>query len=373
MAAAIAVALASPGLVAAADGGSRFRDAQDGQVDVSDWLLDQKGFLPVPMVITEPAVGYGAGLFALFFRESMREASTAANDSGRLLPPDIFAIGGAATENGTRVGAAGGMVSFDDHRYRWRGGIGRVDMNLDFFGAGGTRRPLAYNLKGWGTEQHGMLRLGESDAWVVARWVYSDFDNRFDVEGDAAAAGPIVRASRASGLGLSLEVDSRDNFFTPSRGWRGNLDVTWYDPSWGSDTRFQSYRAQAFGYWPAARSLVLAGRIDVRAADGDVPYYLLPFVDLRGVPAFRLQDRRTGVMETEARWNVTPRWALIGFVGAARAWGTTTSFDEGTGSVAKGAGFRYLIARRLGMYVGVDWAWSTQDHAFYIQVGSAWR
>jgi hypothetical protein len=34
---------------------------------------------------------------------------------------------------------------------------------------------------------------------------------------------------------------------------------------------------------------------------------------------------------------------------------------------------RYLLARRLGMYVGVDAARSTQDHGWYIQVGSAWR
>jgi hypothetical protein len=32
-----------------------------------------------------------------------------------------------------------------------------------------------------------------------------------------------------------------------------------------------------------------------------------------------------------------------------------------------------LIARRLGIYAGMDFAWSTQDHAVYIQVGNAWR
>src|SRR6185295_6430775 len=69
----------------------------------------------------------------------------------------------------------------------------------------------------------------------------------------------------------------------------------------------------AFAYAPIGKSVVLAGRADTRGANGDVPFYLLPFVDLRGVPAMRLQDRRTAVIETEARWNVTPRWALVGF------------------------------------------------------------
>jgi len=182
-----------------------------------------------------------------------------------------------------------------------------------------------------------------------------------------------VRTARTSGLGVSLEADTRDNIFTPSRGWTGSVDATFFDAAWGSDARFQSYRAHAFGYWPIGKSIVLGGRIDGRGVEGDAPFYMLPFVDLRGVPVARLQDRRTAVVETEVRWNVTPRWAVVGFVGGGRAWGTTTSFSDGTDTVAKGVGFRYLIARRLGMYVGVDWAWSTQDHAFYIQVGNAWR
>jgi len=39
-----------------------FRDPVDGRLDASRWLLGRKGALPVPIVITEPAVGYGAGL-----------------------------------------------------------------------------------------------------------------------------------------------------------------------------------------------------------------------------------------------------------------------------------------------------------------------
>jgi hypothetical protein len=114
-------------------------------------------------------------------------------------------------------------------------------------------------------------------------------------------------------------------------------------------------------------------RLDGRAANGRVPFYLLPYVDLRGVPAARLQDRRTSVVETELRWNVTPRWAAIAFVGGGRAWGTFTDFSDGNRTTSGGVGFRNLIARRLGLYVGIDVAKSTLDSAIYLQVGSAWR
>src|SRR5512139_1687709 len=52
----------------------RFIDPEDGQVDLSDHLLKHRGLLPVPIIITEPALGYGGGLAALWFKESMEEA-----------------------------------------------------------------------------------------------------------------------------------------------------------------------------------------------------------------------------------------------------------------------------------------------------------
>ena len=41
-----------------------FRDSTDHAIDMSDWLLNKKGFLFVPTIITEPAVGYGGAAAA---------------------------------------------------------------------------------------------------------------------------------------------------------------------------------------------------------------------------------------------------------------------------------------------------------------------
>lgn len=350
-----------------------FRDPQDGRFDVSEWLLDRKGVLPVPLLITEPALGFGGGVVGLFFRESMRERGEKAKATGRIAPPDIYAAGVMGTDNGTRGAALGGMVSSEDGRYRWRGAVVRPDVNLEFFGAGGTGPGRQFNMEGWVSVQHGMVRLGESDTWLVARWNWFDLKNRFDPGVPGGVVGTFEGSNTASGLGFSIETDARDTIFTASRGYKAGLDLTFYDPAIGSDQRFQAYRGYAFGYWPVAKTLVLGGRADARSTGGDVPFYLLPYVDLRGVPLLRLQDQHTALLEAEVRWNIDPRWAAVGFLGAGRAWGTNTSFSEGTVTVTRGVGFRYQLARRLGLSVGVDWAWSTQDQGWYITVGSAWR
>ncbi len=38
-----------------------------------------------------------------------------------------------------------------------------------------------------------------------------------------------------------------------------------------------------------------------------------------------------------------------------------------------GSGFRYLIARRYGMTMGIDIARGPEETAWYIQAGSSWR
>jgi len=360
-----------------ADKRGPFTDPEDGKLDTSEWLLERKGFLPVPILITEPAVGYGVGAALLFFRESIGEAVTKAKESGRLAPPDIYGVALAATENGTKVAGAFGMVTFAEQLWRWRGAVAHPDVNLDFYGANGSDSPrdlkLGYNLEGWISTQQVMRRLGESENFIGARWIYLDLDTSFDASRPDPVLAPGGRAVRSSGLGLTFEHDSRDNFFTPSSGWKGYLESMFYSPDLGSDNKYETYRAYGFGYFPLKKDFILGGRLDGRAARGDVPFYQLPFIELRGIPAARYQDENAAVAEVELRWNATPRWALIGFLGGGRAWGSRTKFGDADTVTAWGVGFRYLIARRLGIYMGADVAKGPEETALYIQAGSAWR
>jgi hypothetical protein len=339
-----------------------FTDPEDGALDASEWLLDRKGFLPVPILITEPAIGYGGGAALLFFRESMGERAAKAKQTGRLTPPDIYGAVFAATENGTTLAGAFGMVTFAEEHWRWRGGVGRPDINLDFYGVPDAK--IGYNLNGWLSTQQLMRRLGESENFVGARWIYLDLETRFDPAQPEPMLPPSGRTVRSSGLGLFLEHDSRDNFFTASRGWKGYLEAMFYSPDFGSDSEYEIYRAQVFAYFPVEKNPVLGGRADARAARGEVPFYQLPYIEMRGIPVLRYQDEDVALIEAELRWNVTPRWAVVGFVGTGHA---------GESVSAGGVGFRYLTARRLGIYMGVDIARGPEETAFYIQAGSAWR
>jgi len=357
---------------------SLWRDPQDGHLDASGWLLEKKGgFLPVPIIITDPAVGNGGGLALAFFRP--HRSSTHAEDTARgrrPQTPDIYGAMAMRTSNGTEALGAGAMLHFDEDRWRYRGGLGKASINLDFHAPGNRVSPplkISYNADGIASFQQVFRRIGSHELFIGLAWIYMDVDLSFDSDRERDRFSDKERASRSSGLGLALEYDSRDNAFTPSRGWLGSLEANAYDALIGSDNDFQSYRGHAYGYLPIGERLVLGGRADVRWAEGDVPFYRLPYIDMRGIGSARYQDHRAATLETELRWNLSRRWALVGFVGAGRTWGRHNDVSDGPSQVARGAGVRYLLVRQLGLYAGIDYAWGPEDDTFYIQVGSAWR
>lgn len=372
---------AVPDTTAPAPAASRhgmFKDPQDGHFDMSRWLLDRKGFLPVPVIISDPAVGYGGGVALAFFHrpEGAALERTAADGRKQMIPPNIYGVAGMKTENGSTAYGAGAMLHFKDDRWRYTGGVAKSSFNLDFYTPGNLLPEvgIGYSSDGYMAFQKIARRLGDQSVFLGLQWVYMDLDIGFDVDSDRQYFKPHELNRKTSGLGLSLQYDQRDNSFTPNSGWLGMLEGNFYDNAIGSDNDFQSYRAHAFGYLPLAdKRLVLGGRVDVRWVGGDVPFYRLPYIDLRGIGSARYQDTRAATVETELRWNLTPRWAAIGFVGAGRTWGEHGSFSGATSQVAKGVGGRYLIARQLGLYVGLDYAFGPEDDTVYVQVGSAWR
>ena len=353
---------------------SSFQDPDDGDVDLSHWLLEHKGgFLLVPIIITEPAIGNGGGFAALFFREPSQ--SDESKQRGDEIPPNIYGAAAFKTSNGSDGGGVGGSFHFADDAWRYVGGLGKMSMNLDFYTADplGETHKIGYNLDGIASFQQVSRRIGLSKTYISARWIYLDIDSRLDRESDSSFFEPKELAKRSSGAGVVAEYDTRDSTLSPSDGSLAKADATFYAPAIGSDNRFQTYGARAFGFFPFADRWTFAARIDWRAARGDTPFYQLPSIDLRGIAYGRFQNDNVGMVEAELRYRIGSRWTLLGFGGAGRDWGRRTGFSDATTEATRGVGFRYTLARRLGLDVGIDWARGPDDNAYYLQVGSAWR
>lgn len=349
---------------------SRIWSKDDGWLDVSGFLDQAYGFVPVAIPITEPAIGVG-GAGALVFIDK-REGETQAG-FGR---PNISVIGALGTDNGTRGAFAGDMRHWLDDRVKTLAGIVRASVNLDFYGIG--RDPLlqdsprSYNLDTTAGVVQGRYRLGNSQAWVGLGYVLASTTVKFDVLPPLESLPDFQRESRVGGLLPTISLDSRDNMFTPTNGTYLDLSAGLFSKALGSDTNFERVNLTAIHYWPLASDLTLGIMGGSILSFGEVPFYLRPFVFLRGIPAMRYQGDYTAQLETELRWQFWERFSLVGFAGAGATRNDGQRSDTSQNVTAGGVGFRYEIARKYGLHMGLDVAYGADGPAYYVQFGSAW-
>jgi hypothetical protein len=355
----------------------RFIDPYDGKFDTSNWLLKHKGFLPVPIIITEPAVGYGGGATLLFFHPQEEEPNQEkSRDTGKKkpLPPSISGIMGLATENDTWVFGGFHSGNWKKDHIRYTGALFYPSVNLTFYGGGDTPifdNGLDYNLEGWLLFQKILFRIKETNFFLGPKLLYYNIDSEFKL---MAPVDTWQLNLESYGLGLHATYDSRDNIFTPNSGIKADISTTFFrveNDSTGSRD-YQLTDAASKIYWQLFPDIVLGWRMHGGFGSGDLPFFALPHIDLRGIPAMNYQGENILVTEVETRWNVNERWSLVFFGGGGRAADSLGDFSESDNKWAGGTGFRYLMARMLGLYTGVDIAWGPDDHAVYLQVGSAW-
>ena len=350
---------------------SRFRDPEDGQFDVGRFLAHPRSFLPIPLVVTEPAVGYGGGVAGLFVRP--RES---AGEDG-FARPNISMLGGIATENGTWMAFAGDSSHWYDERLQTLAAGGGGKLNLDFYGLGENRasldQPISYSLETSLVLLQGNWKLTPKSPWSVGlRYVYSQVEPQLR---DAPANVPGLLDDvkiKISAPTAVLEFDSRNNLFTPTRGVYSESSYMDSLEELGATGSFQRFEQTLMGWIPISDKLILGLRGDYQWSSDGTPFFLRPYIQLRGVAAMRYQGDEMASVEAEARWQFRGRWSLVGAAGYGTAH-TERELFSATREVWSGAvGFRYELARLFGMHAGLDVGFSEGESAIYLQVGSAW-
>jgi len=349
---------------------SKFISAEDGWLDVSGFLDQKYGFMPLVIPITEPAVGYGAAGGLAFIDKPLGKGQAG---YGR---PNITFVGGLATENGTWGVMAGDMRHWLDDRLQTIVGVIKASVNLDFYGIGENsalkNNPRAFTLEPLAGLFRAKYRIGGSQFWAGLAYALATTDVSFDTPGVIPGLPDVQRVSKVGGMAPSLTYDSRDNMFTPAKGTFIELTAGFFAPAFGGDDEFQRHNLVAMQFLPLHEDVMLGVRGDATITSGDVPFYMYPFITLRGAPVMRYQGEEVVQAEAEVRWQCWKRFSLVGFAGYGAAWNDFTRVDNTRTIVTGGTGFRYEIARAYGLHMGVDLAFGPDVTAMYVQFGSAW-
>ena len=169
-----------------------FIDPGDGYLDMSNWLLDKEGLLPVPIVITEPAVGYGGGLAAVYFHD---KPGAQKGDSPKCVgwwwerPPKM----------GPGLSAVGNLGIWAQDNIRYTGGLGTGLVAMDYYGLSGTdgrgeNQGVSFETEALFLMQELQFRLLDSDFFAGVGYTLVDTSNAFELS-PAIPDPPVCPAS----------------------------------------------------------------------------------------------------------------------------------------------------------------------------------
>lgn len=351
------------------------KDSLDGAFDLSDYIIYAHGFIVVPTIITEPALGnIGGALVPIFLKKHAPVVDE--NGKKRFINPDITGGIGMYTGNKSWMAGAFRSSTLIKPRILYRVAAGYGDVNLSFYENNLPNLPdQEFKLNFRSTIFYTQWLKQFRNAKWSAGPQYLFLNSKINLP-DFNLPPPFVKPgdikSTVSQLGGAIQFDGRDNIFTPDKGIRIQSDFFWSDNAIGSDYDAWRVNLSAIGYYPLAKTLIGGLRVEGEQAFGSPPFYLRPGINLRGIPAARYQGKTSIVTEAELRWDVYKRWSVMGFGGLASAFNDWDKAFAKPVVYSYGTGFRYLMARKFKLRMGVDIARGNEDWAYYIVFGSNW-
>jgi hypothetical protein len=352
---------------------SFFKDSLDGKFDLSSFLIDANGFVPVPYIITEPALGgIGGALVAVFLKK--KPPLPDAKGKNVFTPPDITAAMAGYTANGSWFTGAARIGTIIKKKIKYRIIGGYADMNISLYRtlAAEGEKEYKFNFKIIPVILSVAKQL-RNPRWSLG--MQYAFVNTKTGMADKSDLPLFVSEkeinSNISSLGFFAEYDNRDNNFSPDRGIKMHSQYG-FNAQWiGSDYEYGRFDNYMHWYLPVNDRWISGLRLDAQNVISDPPFYALPYISMRGIPVARYQGRNVVVTETEQRIDFGLRWSGVAFAGIGKAF-NQDDFNEKNWVGSGGAGFRYLISRQFKLRMGIDIAAGPDTFAYYIVFGNYW-
>ncbi len=354
------------------------KDSVDRSFDLSDYIIHANGFVPVPYILTEPALGgFGIAIAPIFIKQKPPYIdSVKGNIVYTPVAPDITGGVGLYTVNGSWLTGVFKRGTLIKSRIKYTIGGAYGDINMAFYRTIPQlgEKKFEFSIKALPVFLQAAKRIGQSNWYAGIKYLF--LKTNVDYTGDSLLKPEFVKpqeySSTVSQLGGVIELDNRDNVFTPDNGIKLHFDAEGSNKALGSDYDYWRLNYYMYAYRQLSNKLVGGLRIDGQQAFNNPPFFMLPYVNMRGIPSCRYQGNASVVTEAEFRWDFIQRWSLMFYGGTAKAFDEWDSFGQADWLYSYGTGFRYLIAKKFKLRMGIDIARGPEEFAYYIVFGSNW-
>lgn len=179
----------------------------------------------------------------------------------------------------------------------------------------------------------------------------------------------------ASGIGLLMNRDTRNDIFFPSSGDFWQLSTSMFMSGLGSSYDFTRYSLDLRKYFPLFSSHVLAFQSMLNIITGDPPFQMLSLMGgqnwMRGFYRGRFRDKNMIIFQIEYRVPLWWRLGLVTFLAFGDVADKADNFVPRNFKYSGGWEFRYLLSRKEKINVRFDFGFSKESFGVYIAVSEA--
>ena len=246
-----------------------------------------------------------------------------------------------------------------DDKYRIVGVLASMDINATYYEG---NRGFDFGLDAKAIYGRGQRRIGDSNLFLGMSLGWMDGSINFDLAPELPAPDGVLDSDFTNaGMAVSAIHDSRDDSMMPGDGHLYDLTVWRFDDIFGSDFDYTNSRLKLLWFKELQEDFHLGLRLDIANSSGDAPFFMVPYVPLRGIPALRYQADTAGAVEIEGRYDINPRWAAVAFTGAGLIDWDSGEEDADEDIYTYGAGIRFQLFTEQNVWVGLDIARGPED------------
>jgi outer membrane protein assembly factor BamA len=191
----------------------------------------------------------------------------------------------------------------------------------------------------------------------------------------AAVFHPYQKNRYTSGLGISVNWDTRDYSLYPKSGVFCQSSVVPFSDWIGSDFNFVRYRLDARRYIAFFNDHVLATQFYGQFTSGHAPLNKIAEFGsiylMRGYYTGRYKDRQMVALQTEYRMPLYWRFGLTAFAGAGEVANTLNNFSFEPLKYSLGYGIRFMLNEETKVNFRLDFAWGRNSFSWFFALGEA--
>lgn len=324
--------------------------------------------LPVLFFLPETGLGYGAiGIGTFRFRNESADSR-----------PSTVQVAATLTSKRQTLLFAPFEIYADEEKWRFVGEVGYFKYFYNFFGIGVDSREEDLETFDVTFSRARLTVLRELVPKFSLGFAY-EFDNygtpKFK-EGGLLDSGNLLGKDGGviSNLGISAVYDSRDNIFFPTKGFfvQGNVLASF--GAIGSDFTYNKWILDSRYYQKIKGRHVVATNVYFANNGSGAPFLDLNSLGSRRTRGFenrRFQDNAEWTMALEYRFPLYRRIEGVAFGSTATVSGDFGSLFTSNFKNAAGIGLRYILNKKEGTRIRMDYGISKEGGNFYFTINEA--